>query len=196
MYDENFFAEYEKYLFDPSVRSVHNAVFSLIETYVEFNHVIDLGCGLQEFRRFTNPFTYVGVESPRSTFCQDDNVILFDYRHEDFTAIVKSMNKPLSFVSLFSSEIVAPYQENYELYERLFKETRLIMGLVSGFYYANRKSQKIVKETGEIASFQTLEPIEEVKSDIFHETRITVPCPSKMFGPNVIEVWKIFRKYL
>ncbi|NCN51544.1 hypothetical protein GW931_00870 [archaeon] len=49
-------------------------------------------------------------------------------------------SKPTSFVSLFSSEIIAPFEENYKFYERIFKEIPSVNGgLVSGFFYKNKK---------------------------------------------------------
>jgi hypothetical protein len=65
---------------------------------------------------------------------------------------------------------------------------------VSGFYYWNSKDKNPIGETGGIQSYQTLEPVETVLSPNFHETRITLPAPSEMFGSDVIEVWKLLER--
>jgi hypothetical protein len=68
---------------------------------------------------------------------------------------------------------------------------------VSGFFYTSHLGKAIVGETGGITSWQTLEPILAVSSDVFTERRITMPVPSAMFGPelnHVYEVWKFFQR--
>ena len=54
-YDGDFYTAYEAYLEEDGVRQAHNWVFDLVMRDARFNNVIDLGCGLQEFRRFANP---------------------------------------------------------------------------------------------------------------------------------------------
>jgi len=54
--------------------------------------------------------------------------------------------------------------------------------------------QERVEEAGELKSYQTLEHPEDVISDIFTEKRVIIPAPSKMFGPDVYEVWKFFER--
>ncbi|NCN51545.1 hypothetical protein GW931_00875 [archaeon] len=43
-------------------------------------------------------------------------------------------------------------------------------------------------------SYQTLENIEDVFSEVFSEMRTLLPVPSKMFGKDVFEVWKYFER--
>jgi hypothetical protein len=99
------------------------------------------------------------------------------------------------FVSLFSVENTAPYKTNYKFYEWLFtSHPQMQMGLTAGFYYSDKKQYNPITEAGDIMSFQTTEAMEDVVSPVFHEYRLTLPVPSKLFGPNVYEVWKFFHR--
>lgn len=106
--------------------------------------------------------------------------------------ILKFSWRITAWTSLFSTEITAPYPANYELYKYIFENSKIKVGVVSGFYYANRKTEAVVGEAGGILSYQTLESLEDVKNDVFDEIRSVVHVPSKMFGEDVYEVWKLF----
>lgn len=185
-YDRDFYLAYEQYLQEDAVRWAHQWVFRTISLYPQFDNVIDLGCGTKEFQRFARPTTYCGIDL-------NTGDIKEDYRLLDYGEI-KNVHRPWAFVSLFSSEITAPPEVNYPFYEKVMKDLDISVGLVSGFYYVNRKNSRMVEESGDISSFQCIENIEDVPSNVFTEIRITLPVPSKLFGPDVYEVWKIFEK--
>lgn len=193
-YDENFYEAYEAYLHEPMVREAHDWVFSIVRRNSAFQRVIDLGCGQsREFMKWFCPSKYVGIDlvAPAAEVREDYRRIMSALADQKYPAL-ESWD---AFVSLFSCEITAPCGENYTLYNRLFAlrpETKA--GLVSGFFYANEPTSATVAEAGGLTSFQTLEPIEEVSSAYFTEKRITLPVPSKMFGDDVFEVWKIFER--
>jgi hypothetical protein len=217
-YDTGFFDAYKRYLDEQVVRERHTFALDALGAF-RFRHVLDLGCGTQEYVRrrvehnrtwkadwmeriFGNsdPFTYVPVDRvPMSgKYTGNDYVIIgLDYRKElqllrNFPNLV---GEPDAFISLFSTEITAPAHENYEYYTRLFQLFPSIRhGLVSGFYYANRKNTNPVEEAGNIVSWQTLEPIEHVVLDVYDERRLTMHVPSEMFGDDVYEVWKLFTR--
>lgn len=185
-YTSHFYDLYASYLEEKSVRAAHDWVFKIFNAttnYHAFDNVLDLGCGHHcEFLRDPMILSYRGMDlNAKGTN------IKADYRTFDF----KKLKNYTLFVSLFSSEITAPYKENYQLYERIFAEMPTIeAGLVSGFYYTDKKDQQPVDEGGDVISYQTLESIDDVVSPTFEERRIVLPVKSEMFGDNVIEVWK------
>jgi len=113
----------------------------------------------------------------------------FDYR--DLLALKDKIIevKANTIVSLFSVECTKDEEDNNILYDFIFKETDVKTILSSGFYYKSKKDLQMVKETCGIISYQT---IGEVRDD---ELRFTVPCPSNMFGEEVVEVWRLLRKW-
>lgn len=187
-YTEEFHAAfYGSYLHEPTVRGAHDWVFSLVKSHPAFQCVIDLGCGLREFGRHTKPSVYIGMDT-----LELGQLLHGDYRDPDALGVI---NGASAFVSLFSSEITAPAEDNRALYERIFRQCLNIeAGLVSGFYYVSRKCEPVVGEAGGIQSYQTLDAIEDYESELFTEKRITLPVPSKAFGQDVIEVWKLFER--
>jgi hypothetical protein len=192
-YDVSFYETYAKYLSETNVREAHDWVFQIVMRNDLFQSVIDLGCGqFNEFKCYAKPSSYLGID----THAILPNVKA-DYRSVNLMTLLKEshlgLKDPSAFVSLFSTEITSHYGENYRLYDRIFTELPVKMGLVSGFFYAENGSETI-EETGGIHSFQTLEKIESVQSSLFSEKRIILPVPSEMFGESVFEVWKIFEK--
>jgi hypothetical protein len=191
-YDAKFYKAYSDFLKDRSVRKAHEFVLMIVATQADFSDVIDLGCGqCQEFRRYGGCAYYKGID-----LNAEDHLGIVKGNYRDWLTLRREISKKQkSFVSLFSSEITAPYQENYKLYSFIFKTfPHIKYGLVSGFYYKSRKHQNPILETGSITRYQTLESIEDCKRVDFTERRIILPVPSKMFGKDVIEVWKFFER--
>jgi len=198
-YDEKFYNAYKAYLEEPAVRKAHDLIFEIASLDPSFKDVVDFGCGaFNEFFVHALPSVYIGIDANAITPFPADPIkklIAADYRKVENLAELINPHLPAAFVSLFSTEITAPVSENYKLYEKVFKQLPTIKsGLVSGFYYANRKNQNPVEETGGLMSYQTLENIEDVKSGVFEEGRIVLYAPSKMFGDDVFEVWKLFER--
>ena len=99
--------------------------------------------------------------------------------------------QPTAFVSLFSTELGHSPEEKYALYERIFARIpKLLYGLVGGFFYESKRGQEAVEEAGEIVSHQTIEDSSRHISKAFFEFRLHMHTPSKMFGEDVVEVWK------
>ena len=165
-----------------------------------FDHVLDLGCGLtQEFLRHAAPYIYTGIDRMvepsfieqgirRKKFTR--NVFDADYRNVDVTIGIARAAGCTSVVSLFSTEITGCLSENTNLYERLMTESFVRTIMVSGFYYAGLCGQETVSETCGI-SYQSIAPIEKAESSIYDEMRVVIPCPSKLFGDDVVEVWRL-----
>lgn len=195
-YDEHFYQQYRKYLQEDAVRKSHGFAFAWLKhfTYSAPLLVVDFGCGLGEYGTFGNPARYAGVDT--NDLGAVDNFICADYHDFGF---LKQLNfSPNAFVSLFSIEPFHPARERYELYEKIFLQIPSITyGLVSGFFYESKRKEVTVEELKgkkKIISYQTIENELEHVSTIFSERRLFIATPSKMFGKDVIEVWKIFSR--
>ncbi len=203
-YNKDFYSEYEKYLSEPRVRNVHDQMFAFFDVFAKPKSqcVIDLGCGRSlEYHRH-QPWSYYGfdvnatVEVDYVFGRETSRTTSLDYRENTNKIIDIGKNKKAGkFVSLFSSEITAPPEENKCLYEGLFRNIpSLEFGMVSGFYYADKKNHLIVVETGGVKSWQTLSSIEDSVSDVYDEIRLYAECPSEMFGEDVVEVWRFLSR--
>jgi len=193
-YDKAFYDMYREYLREESVRTSHNFVFEqFLRTASLPIKVIDLGCGLSEFYWHGLRSYYLGVDLNMPNYPEGFlPVVQADYH--DLDTVKKQLHfTPSVFVSLFSVECFHSAVERYAFYERVFKEFPDInFGLVSGFFYESKRDQETVGETGGIVSYQTIENPSLHISNTFTELRLHVRTPSKMFGPDVVEVWKIF----
>ncbi len=193
-YNLDFYNAYKSYLDEPKVRKAHDWIFNIASLNPNFRNVVDFGCGMfNEFFVHAKPRKYVGIDVQILSQEDERRLIQADYRHiHDLMGLIFPA-LPTAFVSLFSTEITAPLKENYVFYEKVFKDVHSITsGLVSGFYYVSKKDQNPIEETGGIVSYQALENIDYVPSEVFSEKRIILPVPSKMFGLDVFEVWKFF----
>lgn len=190
--DDKFWEAYEDFVVESLPR--HKKIIEewASATSLTFDSLVDLGCGkTKEAQRLFGPKHYLGLDLSPTL---DANVLATDYRSPRLPTLLNSY-KPNCFSSLFSVEITRPFTENYELYERLFEKVpTLDFGIVAGFYYEKRKGQLVVEENGGLTSYQSIEAQEIVKSDNFFEHRTYVRAPSKLFGPDVVEVWKLFRR--
>ena len=193
-YDPDFYNAYKAYLNESTVRKAHGFVFKLALTNPDFQNVLDFGCGMfNEFFVHANPQRYIGIDVNVPTESGEKRLIQADYRNMPLTDL--TCHSPTAFVSLFSTEITAPADENYTFYEKIFRELPTVnSGLVGGFYYVSKKHQNPIKETGGVVSYQTLDNIEDVRSDVFDEKRLTLAVPNQMFGQDVYEVWKFLER--
>jgi len=196
VYDQSFYQAYKSYLAEATVRRAHDWLLKIASDNPDFKNVVDFGCGeFNEFLVHGRPEKYIGVDVNVSSQDTKQRVIHADYRNAANLAKLIQPDAPTAFVSLFSTEITAPFEDNYCFYERIFRDIPTIRsGLVSGFYYESKKGQNPIGETGGIQSYQTLENIEDVSSDTFEERRVILPVPSAMFGQDVFEIWKFFEK--
>ena len=192
-YNSDFYTAYAAYLEEPSVREAHDWIFAITaKTVPALSHVLDLGCGqFNEYFHHAHPRKYLGIDvnvepanRPGHRLVQDD------YRSANLKNIV-GRSRPTGFVSLFSCENTAPVEENYSFYKTLFNQFGFKAGLVSGFFYEGHRDTNPIGEAGGIQSFQMLENIKDVRCEEFTERRIVLSVPSKLFGANVYEGWKI-----
>lgn len=205
-YDEEFYKQYNEYLKEVNEKHSH-IISNLLSTCHPLQAglvrkdrfvISDLGCGIAaEFEQITRKLS--SRITPIDEYIKIDingkNLFSIDYRETNALISLLNTKKCNMFVSLFSSEITASFIENYKLYKKIFESCPTIEhGLVSGFYYSDKLDQEEVQETGDITSYQTLERLCDVKCEEFSEYRLEAHVPSEMFGPNVYEVWKFFKR--
>ena len=199
-YDKSFYEKYADYLKEETVRKSHDVAFEQFRRIAsgivsESLTILDLGCGLGEYCKYGEYGelfrSYVGVDKNDYSGGKF-RLIIEDYHDLDKVKAECFDHYPrTAFVSLFSVECFHNAQEKYWFYERIFDVFPTIkFGLVSGFFYESKRSQETVGETGGIISYQTIEDPLLYISDVFIESRMYLKTPSKMFGDDVIEVWK------
>jgi len=191
-YDENFYRIYRRYLEESTVRRSHDHVFTLFASllFPDRPRVIDLGCGIGEYALYDVYHTeYVGVDLNNTG--EVKKFIEADYMALGFGRSVPFL--PNAFISSFSIECCHGVEQKYNFYNRVFSLFPTVhCGLVGGFFYESKRDNDVVSETGGIESHQTIEDPSLHISDLFTELRIHLRTPSKMFGADVIEVWKLF----
>lgn len=187
--DDAFWDQYEVYVEESAPRH-RKAVDLLLIDQLFPGCLLDLGCGrCQEARELLYPQKYLGVDLV-------DGPLKLDYRNLGAFCDALQGEKPTAFASLFSVEVTGNWFDNYPIYRRLFEAFPTIeWGLVSGFYYKGEQDQPTVAEAGGIKSYQSLFDLADVRDDgPFEEMRLLLKAPSKMFGPDVIEVWKLLTR--
>jgi len=192
-YDTSFYRLYNDYLRENTVRSNHDLIFRNFGqfTYPTRLDVVDLGCGLGEYRLFGQHAGYTGIDLN----IEKQVPIFLKYDYHDLSFVGLLPFAPTAFVSLFSIECCHDAKTKYELYNRLFTEIPTLQyGLVGGFFYESKRNLETVGETGGIISYQTIEDSATFISSIFTEFRAHIRTPSKMFGEDVVEVWKILAR--
>ena len=192
--DKEFWEKYEEFVEESLPR--HQQAIVLMPLDKDF--ILDFGCGRsKEAMRLLNPEKYIGIDTiaeswldgTRKTFQVDD------YREDETLKELSTFYAPTSFTSLFSIECTNTLENNYDLYEKIFNLFPSIKsGAVAGFYYESKIEQETVKENGGIVSYQSTGCPRNYDSYSFLETRQLIPAPSKMFGDDVIEVWKFLKR--
>ncbi len=192
-YDEKFYEMYRKYLAEKTVRLNHNRVFEHFGAFTrpDMLYVMDMGCGLGEYSFFGRYKDYAGVDLNKAG--EVLNFIQADYHDLGFVARLPFM--PNAFVSLFSIECCHPADVKYALYEKIFAGVPSVeYGLVGGFFYESKRGLETVGEAGGLISYQTIEDPSKYISANFDEFRLHIRTPSKLFGDDVVEVWKILSR--
>ncbi len=194
-YDLDFYALYADYLREPRVRAVHDRVLSLlVPAHPALRRVVDMGCGRgNEYLHHARPDAYIGIDV--NALPGTGPVLLAeDYRDPARVNDIAKAHGIGGAVSLFSVECTAPWQANLAFYEGLFSGGGIDVVLTAGFYYEHAASAETVGEAGGIVSYQSIQPLEMVRSDVFDEARLALPCPSSLFGEDVVEVWKVLTR--
>ena len=189
--DESFWDSYGDYLKESQAR--HLVMVRYAPRNAITNRLLDLGCGqFASALGMVHPAKYWGLDqfNPGSRLSGDELVANDEFIEMNYREVLPTRVNLTAFVSLFSAEATAPAAVNHALYAKLFKTyTHLEVGLVAGFYYRSQPGEAVVEETGGIKSYQTLPELPESNS-VYSEVRALVDAPSKMFGPDVVEVWR------
>ncbi len=199
-YTDDFYGPYSEYLKDSKVQAIHHfAIETLCRrgegSRVAFNQVVDFGCGLREFELRYTPTRYLGIDlrAPEADVKEDYRLL-----SEDTVERIRAF-EPKAFVSLFSADLSAGEDNNWCLYNSLFETFPSIqMAMVSGCYYRGLWDHILAPEVCGTQSYQTTQPLgyfehePSVDLKFKEQMRLTLPCPSEMFGPDEIEVWRKF----
>lgn len=189
---KNYYDQYKEYLREDNVRQAHNNIFAYFERFIDtcFPYVVDLGCGTQEFYEYgCFRGEYFGIDKD---YIEDNsNAVIGDYLEKKISDYCPF--QPDAFISLFSSELYLPAHERYDFYERIFRENPTIeVGLTAGCYYKGYEDSAYYIENNNSIIHQTIEDQKYFRRNLFDEWRTHIDVPSKMFGQDVVEVWKIF----
>lgn len=162
------------------------------------NRILDLGCGqTMEGYLFARDGHYIGVDKDRIKNPMGCNTLQLDYFYElpQLIALLQARQfEPTTILSLFSIEPHHPSPAT--IYERLLGALPSVQRIISsGFYYLGKEDQHSVKE-GEMTVYQTTPDTLMLTPNLDNmtETRLTIPAPSTMFGPDVIEVWRLIER--
>ena len=195
-----FWDQYAQFLEESRGRH-RSAVTSLTFRKTRPRSVLDLGCGawnsafdlLYESPSTTKPFSYLGVDLPTVPNDGGHSLLRCDYRR-DLGLIQRAcaMDPPNVFVSFFSTELSANAEDNLALYHKLFEVFPIDWALVSGFFYSDHPGEETVMEAGGLRSYQTISDL--YIGDTFTERRLTLPAPSSLFGPSVVEVFRLLTR--
>lgn len=214
--NDEFWKAYGEYLEESAGR--HQKALDALNVFADSpllwrRHVLDLGCGKHASASWlTDAKRYLGVDvdppdRPAKLYVHNPtqyNFFKADYRDDLGIIIDTAMNPwgndeplfPELVTSLFSIEITDISDNNYAIYQELFRHLPMLKYIVaSGFYYTDKTLEIWVEEAGGLKSFQTIDPLcPEPEDEDFTEYRVYLPAPSTLFGPNVVEVWKLLSR--
>lgn len=158
--------------------------------------ILDLGCGqVMKGTRFAREKTkYIGVDEHPREVTYGYQVLPLNYRTQ--LNVVADMCReqefyPSTILSLFSIELTGSPWANESLYLQLFNQIASAWCIITaGFFYEDKDMLPTVIEAGGLESWQSIGPL----SKEMKETRLFVRAPSTLFGPNVIEVWRLLER--
>lgn len=197
MYDNDWWLDYA--LWRDETKQAHTELLNLLWR-MPYNHAtVDLGCGKLMMGRDVTPYNYVGVDI-------DPHPMMEVYSWKDLreeavhekTAVVKQpmesidweevvaalAPRPVSVISLFAAELYLAEPE--KLYERAFM-AGVSQILSVGVRYP---SAHVSSPVGEPGAYVWQTSCAETSQTHWDEMRVTKHVPSKMFGPDVVEVWR------
>jgi hypothetical protein len=195
--NDEFYLLYADYVADPAVRKVHDAVLRAAMLHPALRRVVDLGCGRSnEFFHYGNPEFYIGIDQNAIAVDEGRRITLeANYRDREIVKRLIDEHALTAAVSLFSTELTCPSDANHAYYEALFRHTPVQAIFVAGCYAEHAQGEETIIETGGLVSFQTFGGFESAfPTDLFDETRVCVACPSRMFGEDLIEVYRLLQR--
>lgn len=208
--NEEFWVEYGEYLKESLIRHA-DTLWSMLshihgdtcEIRYSAPEVLDFGCGqyASAIGLMPVPKSYIGIDKHNPGSRWDDSmhdpVEPYTFITGDYRERINLSYEPTCFTSLFSTEVTAYRDANESFYNWVFESyPTASYGIVSGFYYLDRWRDQYVIETGNLTSCQSTGPLTDYTDStlLYTETKLEIPAPSKMFGPNVVEVWKLLER--
>jgi hypothetical protein len=204
--DESFWAKYVAYVTESLPR--HKAAIERLGGLLA--PLLDLGCGkVMEGRQIAigkDEKHYIGVDVDpieldplRPRPIPDEPALLTKNYRTDLGFIASNLKarkfSPFCVVSLFSIEPTGSPEENELVYREVFKRWPTVRKIISaGFYY--QKTWNVsgpVPEAGGLMSYQLNGEVPLLSGDL-HEYRLEEHAPSTLFGPDVVEVWRLIQK--
>jgi hypothetical protein len=195
--NDHFYELYTGYLAEERVRKVHDAVLQAAMLHPALQRVVDLGCGQgNEFFHYGKPALYVGLDQNAAPIHEARRIRLkADYRDVNVIKEIVGQHALTAAVSLFSTELTWPPKANHIYYEGLFRQTTIQAVFVAGGYAEHAEGEETILEAGNLVSYQTFGGFEGLSpTSLFDETRICIACPSKMFGEDIIEVYRLLQR--
>lgn len=196
MWNKDFYEEYYEHLNEPRVRKVHDEMFSFFEGlyYLDgdaYPRVIDFGGGTGEYGRFGRWDAYWTID--KNETIEGYPHLIADFMSKDFR--LELQHSENGFISIFASEIIQNTENKYKWYQKLFKEyPSFKYGMVSGFYYKGHEDEETIEEKSGHVVFQSIEDQRSYICPEFIEFRCYKEVPNKMWGPDLVEVWKFFKR--
>ncbi len=192
---EQFWEQYRAYKTETA--EVHEQAFQLCLVasavlWMDSDRLVNLGSGPDPEPMFKGRgFSVLSVDPQLGNKTDEDNLTL-GYEDDAFISEVSARTgEPFLVTSFFSTEVVLAPERSRELYDGLFR-VGAQAAIVSGFYYRGKRDQATVQEPGGLESYQSILPLEDTPGEVHEEKfRITLPVPSTMFGPDVVEVWRV-----
>lgn len=185
-----FWAAYQEYA-DASAPKHRAAARALLPNATFVPQVLDLGCGeTQIARSLWHPENYIGLDLHATR--ADHKADITDF--EQVRPFLMQQETRL-VVSLFALDVILPDPDTY--INQIFSAASTVgYVLTSGFYYTDRRHENPTEERlpdgTALTSYQTLAPPKPL--EYATQQQLHFPNPSKLFGPNVIEVWRLFTR--
>lgn len=190
-WDNEFYAKYAEHLQEWLVKHTHFNMYWNFTNFVgnyEPISIIDFGCGTGEIMTcLPREVNYFGIDKNKV----NENLphMIGDFTDPSFEP--RPPFVPNAFISVFASEIVWNAEDKYKFYHEVFRKyPKIRVGLVAGVYYLGNEND-LTKEEDGFTIHQSVEKQQDWISDDFEEHRSYHKVPSKLWGPNVVEVWKI-----
>ena len=200
--NDSWWKQYEQWA--KETEDVHERLADIAKQrpFWDVEYVIDLGCGRLHLGAslFADwGYDYIGVDLEPQHLDGDDDPVSFEKaiaEDRDSYSVVQADYRDLPWhlvsshsvvVSLFSTELYLDDPD--ELYQRIFKVAGVRAIVAAGVLYRGHEEANRIFE-GDVPVRQTKAACEK-SNPLWRETRICCNVPSTMFGPDVIEVWRV-----
>lgn len=188
MYTDQWWEDYKNWY--EETYAAHEDITDLVESHLRgvesYCDVLDLGCGRLRFGKRFCWGHYTGVDLDPQAGSGLQAFIQGDFNTFNYEAFFSKRDKTLA-VSLFATELYCA--QPTKLYRKIL-DAGAVAIVAAGVRYGGTKVDDPVGEPG-ARVWQT--SLEQFHPEL-DETIITKHVPSKMFGQNVWEVWRVIKR--